>query len=30
MFQADWEITRFNGISDKSNIRISTGALLRF
>jgi len=30
MFQADWEITRFSGISDKSNIRISTGALLRF
>ena len=28
--QVDWMLTRFNGFSDKNNVRISSGALLRF
>jgi hypothetical protein len=28
--QMDWMITRFNGFSDKNNVRLSTGALFRF
>ena len=28
--QVDWMVTRFNGFSDKNNVRISTGALFRF
>jgi hypothetical protein len=30
LFQADWEITRFNGFTDKNNARVSTGLLYRF
>jgi hypothetical protein len=30
LFQADWEITRFNGFTDKDNARVSTGLLYRF
>jgi len=28
--QADWFITRFNGFTDKNNVRVSTGILYRF
>jgi hypothetical protein len=28
--QLDWMITRFNGFTDKNNVRVSTGALFRF
>jgi hypothetical protein len=30
LFQADWEITHFNGYTDKNNARVSTGLLYRF
>ena len=30
LFQADWEITRFDGFTDKNNARVSTGLLYRF
>ncbi|HET7208278.1 MAG TPA: hypothetical protein VFI95_17005 [Terriglobales bacterium] len=30
LFQADWMIVRFNGITDKNNARVSTGLLFRF
>lgn len=30
LFQADWEITHFNGYTDKNNARVSTGLLFRF
>jgi hypothetical protein len=28
--QFDWVVTRFNGVSEKNNFRLSTGALFRF
>jgi hypothetical protein len=28
--QVDWMMLRFNGFTDKNNLRISTGALYRF
>ena len=28
--QVDWMVTRFNGFSDKNNVRVSTGAIYRF
>ena len=28
--QFDWMLTRFNGFSDRNNVRISTGAFYRF
>jgi len=30
LFQADWEITRFDSVTDKNNARVSTGLLYRF
>lgn len=30
LVQADWMITRFNGFTDKNNVRVSTGVLFRF
>jgi hypothetical protein len=30
LFQADWVVTRFNGVTDKNNARVSTGLLYRF
>ena len=30
MAQVDWVMTRFSGITDKNNIRVSTGFLYRF
>lgn len=30
IIQADWEVTRFSGFTDKKNTRISTGIVLRF
>jgi hypothetical protein len=30
MAQVDWLMTRFNGFTDKNNVRISTGLLYRF
>lgn len=30
LVQFDWMITRFSGVSDKNNVRVSTGLLLRF
>jgi opacity protein-like surface antigen len=30
MAQFDWMMTRFNGFTDKKNVRISTGLVLRF
>jgi hypothetical protein len=28
--QFDWMTVRFNGVSDKNNMRLSTGVLFRF
>jgi hypothetical protein len=28
--QFDWMVTRFNGVSDKNNMRLSTGLVMRF
>lgn len=30
LVQADWMITRFSGFTDKNNVRVSTGLLMRF
>jgi hypothetical protein len=30
MAQVDWLMTRFDGFTDKNNVRISTGLLYRF
>jgi hypothetical protein len=30
LVQADWMITRFNGFTDKNNVRVSTGMVFRF
>lgn len=30
LFQADWLITRFSGVTEKNNARVSTGILFRF
>jgi hypothetical protein len=28
--QADWLVARFSGFTDKKNVRVSTGLVLRF
>jgi hypothetical protein len=30
VIQADWMLTRFSGFTDKKNVRVSTGLVLRF
>jgi hypothetical protein len=30
LFQVDWMILRFSGVTEKNNARVSTGILFRF
>lgn len=30
LFQLDWMMTRFSGVTDKNNMRLSTGVVVRF